>query len=172
MRPSVSAASSLESFTSKLCRFIVKVPRDEGEAINSFAVRRNSEIARLKLETKLSVRSRWALKLVSWVEHLHRHADSPAASCLRCQDDAWLRERRREVGGFGVSRSLHAGETRTRSAGGYPFRWGFKWLEALDSIDDGWPNPSKCKQRTMRKADVLNSQFLKRTVHALAIENG
>ena len=76
------------------------------------------------------------------------------------------------MGGFGVSRSLHAGETRTRSAGGYPFRWGFKWIEALEVIDDGWPNPTKCKQRTLRKAEVLNSRFLKRALHAVAIENG
>ena len=51
--------------------------------MNSFVISRNRAIARVKREAKLDIKSWWALKLLGWVEHLHRHPDAPV--CIVCR---------------------------------------------------------------------------------------
>ena len=103
---------------------------------------------------------RWCQKLVSWVEHIRRHHDSLAYAFLTAQGDDWLRERRVEVGAFGVSRSLDAGETRTRAGRGAPQRFFSGWLEALDSQCNGQcTNAQRNKGLTANHANILYRIF-------------
>ena len=169
LRPSVSVADKFEAQINKLARFIVGVrPRFE-ETKARFVVRRNSEVARNKVLAGFDFRSRWGYKLATWVEHINRHPKSPAFALLESQDDFWLRERRVEVGKFGVSRSVHSGETRTRQPGSV-LRWGSTWIEKIRLLDDdGWENPTKCKSLSKRRAHLVTRLFLTHSSALLAI---
>ena len=124
----------------------------------SFCIRRNSAVAQLKQKVGFSMRFRWCQKFVSWVEHIRRHHDSLAYAFSTAQGDDWLRERRTEVGAFGISQSLDAGETRTRSGRGVPHRFFSGWLEALDARCDGLcTNPRRDKAFTVSHANMLYS---------------
>ena len=80
----------------------------------------------------MCIRSRWANRLVSWVEHLHRHKATWAYQLLVTQDDEWLRIMRLLAG----SPSYEAGVTGTRVGRGFPLRWGAGWLDAV-SLNGG-----------------------------------
>ena len=105
----VSVAEKFEAQINKLARFIVGVKPRFGETRASFAIRRNSEVARHKSVAGFDFRGRWGYKLATWVEHIHRHAESPAFVLSESQDDFCLRKRRIEVGMFGISRSVSQG---------------------------------------------------------------
>ena len=126
----------------------------------AFCARRNSEVSKRKQRAGLELRKRWALKLVTWVEHLHRHPSHPGMAMLNSQSDEWLRERRHEAGHFNSARTVHAGETRTRSGAGTPNRWCSRWLETIAFSEDGWPNPQKNKRFSEQKANFLFLHFI------------
>ena len=137
MRPLKQRGRELEAFSNRLISRIIGLRPMEEESKASFCIRRNSAVAQLKRKVGFSMRFRWCQKLVSWVEHIRRHHDSLAYSFSTAQGDDWLRERRAEVGAFGISRSLDAGETKKRMGRGAPHRFFSGWLEALDAQCDG-----------------------------------
>ena len=171
LRPSVAVAEKFDAQINKLARYIVgAVPRSE-ETKDRFCIRRNSEVARVKNLAGFDFRGRWGLKLATWVEHIHRHPESPAFALLESQDDSWLRERRIDVGMFGSARSIHSGETRTRESGSV-LRWGSVWIEKVQFLsDDGWNNPSSCKTLSRSRADLIVRLFLSRSSGLLAIRD-
>ena len=120
-------------------------------------------------EVGAEVRRRWAYKVVTWIEHLRRHPDTVGCRFSEIQNDEWLRSQRLSVGMFGISRSLEAGETRTRSGAGYPIRSGANWLEAL-SKDGGLRNPERSKSVSKANADILfQFMFARKTSTSLSV---
>ena len=116
--------------------------------------RRNLLASGLKRRVGAEVRRRWAYKVVTWIEHLRRYPDSIGCQFLGIQDDNWLRSQRLRVGMFGASRTLDAGETRTRSGAGYPIRFCANWLDKL-SENEGLCNPERSKSVSRANADAL-----------------
>ena len=114
LRPVVSVAEKFEAHINKLARFVVGVRPLLEDTKAQFSIRRNSEIARYKSLAGFDFRGRWGYKLATWVEHIHRHPESPAFALLESQDDSWLRQRRIDVGKFGGSRSIHSGDQDQR----------------------------------------------------------
>ena len=171
LKPSVALASRLDSSLNKLIKFIVGVRPLLGESPAEFCKRRNRVVASEKTRAKFDMRLKWAKKLTTWVEHLHRHPENVSLSLTQTQDDSWLRERRREAGGFGASRSEHRGATNTRAGCGVPIRWGERWLEDIGSLGSTgpWENPSKSIPITMLRANALRSRYLTRMSPTLAI---
>ena len=169
IRPTASSAQQLDACINKLCRFVVGLKPCLGETAESFVRRRNSAISRQKSAVKFDLRLRLAQRLASWVEHCRRHPQSPACLCLDAQDDSWLRERRVEMGRFSNSRTLHAGETGTRSGGGFPHRWGSGWVEFVGESELGWDNPTRSKCLTRQRAEIIKNQFLSTASSQLAI---
>ena len=100
--------------------------------------RRTSEIAQLEESCHFDVRSRWALRLVSWVEHMFRHKSSPSFQFLDVQTDAWLRQQMREAGMSSTSGTVHGGATNTKSGPGNPLRWCHRWVEHVAFSEEGW----------------------------------
>ena len=172
IKPTINAAERFDSHINKLARFIVKVQLQAGDDRETFCRRRNSQIARFRKLAEFDFRCRWGLKLATWVEHLHRHRESPAFALLTTQDDAWLRQRRMEVGMFGKSRGLYSGETRTKALGTVQ-RWGTSWLERVrDLHEHGWDNPTRIKAHSQSRAHTIVSNFLTRSSAALALGDG
>ena len=130
LRPGVTKAQALDTHINKLCRRILRLPRLEGEEIDVFAIRRMSAISDLKAQVGIDIRGRWATKLVSYVEHCHRHKLLPWCF-MNSQTDRWLREQRAKIGKFGSSRKPEGGETGTRAGLGYPWRWAERWYEGV-----------------------------------------
>ena len=124
-----------------------------------------------KAAAKISIRKRWCMRLIAWLEHIRRHPDSPSFALLLAQDDGWLRERRREVGSFGNSRTAEAGKTQTRAGPGFPIRFFSNWLEALDS-QGVIVNPSRSKDITKAGAERLYKIVFDVQVSPLAIQDG
>ena len=129
-RPVSAAAAALEAAFNRILFRIVAVKPESDETPARFCKRRNSMIAELKRDHGLCVRTRWALRLISWVEHMYRHPETFAFQLVITQDDEWLRMQRASVGS-----SIFAGFTRTRAGPGCPLRWGTNWLEA---VGEGW----------------------------------
>ena len=155
-RPAKAAASSVEAAHNKILSRILALRPSLDDSAATFSKRRNAAIARLKASHKLCVRSRWAFKLVTWMEHLHRHKDSVAFKLLGVQDDECLRTCRYLAG----SQSLDAGATGTRAGRGYPLRWGAVWIEAVGLKCGGWENARRDKKLTASRVASLLT-FLK-----------
>ena len=102
----------------------------------------------------LSVRYEWALSLVRWVEHLHRHPLIPAALLLTVQDDLWVQTvRALNMTAMNFDGFL-AGATRTRVGAGRPIRWAETWLSALQS-ELGLDNRTRQKKLTKTRAEFV-----------------
>ena len=85
---------------------------------------------------------------------MYRHNNAPSFLLTRSQDDEWLRTCRILMGGFGPPRSVDGGSTGIRSAGGYPMRWGEKWLEVIEKEGGGWENPNRVKSVCKSRASL------------------
>ena len=131
-RLAIAAGADLEAAHNKILSRIVGLKLEEDDTAASYSIRRNSVISQVKTRHKMCIRSRWANRLVSWVEHLHRHKATWAYQLLVTQDDEWLRIMRLLAG----SPSYEAGVTGTRVGRGFPLRWGAGWLEAV-SLNGG-----------------------------------
>ena len=160
--PAVKTAEAIEASCNKFAKFIAGVRRLETDDARSFVTRRNSVVASLKRDCSFDIRSRWAIRIVSWVEHMFRHQDRPSFHFLNSQTDPWLRARRREAGLSGLSRTLRGGATNTRCGPGAPLRWGNIWFEYILFTETGWHNPTKDKSQTRLNADLLLENFLVR----------
>ena len=154
IRPIKTNLELLETACNRFVRFIVGTQIKAEETPDSFNVRRNHEVRAAKVAVDLDIRRRICFRLCSWVEHLHRHTSQFASDVLHCQGTDWLRQLRADLA---PPKSGHAqsGRTQTRAGAGEPFRWNFGWMEEIESVDDGWPNPDKLKGRTSAKADAL-----------------
>ena len=157
IRPVAKNIDGIVSHVNKLSRFVCPVKLINDESKDEYVIRRNKEIARVKADVKFCIRTRYCNKLVSWVMHLHRHKDLPSFLILQCQNDEWLRARRERIGRFGKSRSIDAGETRTRQHSGYPLRWATGWYEALAFQGHGWENSNRDKELITTVAQLLYS---------------
>ena len=162
LSPAVKTAESLEASCNKIIKFIAGVRRLDGDDAKSFVLRRNSVVSDLKHNCGFDIRSRWAIRIVSWVEHMFRHQDRPSFQFLNVQTDPWLRERRREAGLSGPSRTLRGGATNTRHGPGAPLRWGNTWFEHILFSETGWHNPTKMRSQTKFNAEFLRANFLLR----------
>ena len=146
----------------------MKLNRASTETVDGFVIRRNRAIAVARNEGGGSLRERWGLKLVSWVEHVYRHPESVACQLLQTQDDDWLRTMRILAGRTGVHHNMYAGETRTRTAGIAPQRWGENWVDFV-RWEKGWDNPARSKALTKARARLLVDNFILSTSsHRLA----
>ena len=171
LRPVKTLGNQLDTFNNRiLSRIIALKPRSDDSA-ESFCVHRNHVIKQLKEECSFSMRSRWCMKVVGWVEHIRRHQGCTSFCFLISQGDDWLRERRREAGGLGRMRTLESGETRTRMGAGHPNRFATIWLEQLDMLCGGvCENPQRQKSVTKQHAEDLYSLiFEERSLARLAL---
>ena len=76
VRPQPSTFSKLEAYYNKFLHRIVHVQRRE-ETLDAFVIRHNHEVSSWRMKAKIDVRFRYALRLVGFVEHMHRHKSSP-----------------------------------------------------------------------------------------------
>ena len=160
LRPSKKTGSQLEGFHNRFVCRILGVDKLAEEDLATFVRRRNSLVSSFKRENKIDIRARWALKLVTWVEHVFRHRERPAFSLLACQNDDWLRTQRALAGNMSGNRGLDAGATSTRSGRGAPIRWGSHWIEFIQQLH-GWGNLSRDKQQSCLRASSLDAQFIR-----------
>ena len=170
MRPNKTHGERLEAYNNKFLFRIIGYRPAEGETVRSFCVRRNHAVRQLKLDAKIDVRRRWIYKVTTWIEHLRRHPSCIGNILLNSQGDEWLRERRRRVGKFGRSRTEDAGETATRSVGGFPHRYASTWLEAMDTSSSGFCNPLRSKSKSHENANSLY-EFIYNPPAMLALED-
>ena len=171
MRQSKAYGNALDSYNNKFVFRILGLRPTGQESKESFCVRRNHAVRQAKIEAKLDIRRRWMYKICTWIEHLRRHDDSIAHTCLMAQGDAWLRDRRRAVGKCGKSRSEHSGETATRSGAGPVHRFASGWLEYMDAtLAEGLRNPSKCKNASRTHSEHLH-EFIFNGEQSFAIQD-
>ena len=157
IRPVGKNIDGIASHVNKLSRIVLRVKPLTDEPKDAYVIRRNRELARTMADVDFCIKSRYCNKIVSWVMHLHRHKDSPGFLLLQCQNDEWLRSQRERIGSFGKSRSLGAGETRTRTHSGFPLRWASGWYETLASCGQGWENPNRDKGCIKTNAQLLHA---------------
>ena len=171
LRPSSNLADTLEACLNRFIKFIVGVKPQHDEPPKAFCIRRNGIIAREKSRANFDMRLKWAKKLVTWVEHIHRHPENPSVSLTLAQGEGWLRERRREAGSFGSKRSENSGATNTRSGSGLPIRWGERWLEDIGQmgVSESWSNLSKSKRVSNSRANALKMRYLTRQSPMLSL---
>ena len=111
---------------------ILGIERRPNEELASFVIRRNSSVARFKIEGKIEMRARWGLKLATWTEHVYRHRVNLSYLLLQCQNGDSLRNQRAIICKFGRSRSLNGEETDARAGLGVPNRWASRWLDLVE----------------------------------------
>ena len=149
------------------------------ETPEAFCIRRNRATANAKASAGIDIKFRFAYKLATWLEHVYRHKAFPSYRMLQCQDNNWLRQRRRSVGKFGSSRSLDHGETATRSGPGPPLRWAGVWVEEMSDRAGGWENAARSKEISKSRALHLKQHYLCRSnrsrlalVDAASVQHG
>ena len=70
--------------------------------------------------------------LARWIQHVFRHASTPAYLLLHSQNAAWLRHVRVLNGrSLRYVDGVNAGETCARGESGNVVRWAGRWLEAV-----------------------------------------
>ena len=90
----------------------------DDESPERFCRRRNRVVAVERDRAGLDVQRDWALCLVRWMEHLHRHPSYPASLLLAVHDDIWLQTLRALHSSEGSDVALRAGRTGTRAGKG------------------------------------------------------
>ena len=113
-----------------------------------------------------------ACKLVTWVEHLHRHVRSPSFRLLQSQDGLCLETCRYLVGHFGKSRTPKSGEIYTRSGPGFPMRWAGGWVAKIGEREGGWENARKDKGISKERASFLIRNFMNPVSPQSALDGG
>ena len=152
--PSLAAGRTVEAWHNKIIARIIRVPKSDLETAEHYSKRRNKVVAVERDRAGLSVRYEWALSLVRWVEHLHRHPLIPAALLLTVQDDLWVQTvRALNMTAMNFDGFL-AGATRTRVGAGRPIRWAETWLSALQS-ELGLDNRTRQKKLTKTRAEFV-----------------
>ena len=135
---------ALETEDNKYVGFIVGARPMPTESKEAFVIRKSREVALAKAAVGLDVKRRTCWKIVTWMEHIHRHPCQPCLDLLLCQNSNWLQSRRAEYGGR---------RTRSRANPGVPMRWETGWLQAMED----WSNEAKDKSVTARRADQLHA---------------
>ena len=170
LRPSRALGDSLEKGQNKILTRIIKLHRNQSDTVEAFVINRNRAVARARDEGGVSLRERWGVRLVSWVEHVFRHPESLAFQLLHVQDDEWLQTMRILVGRSGGGFNMFGGETQTRTAGIAPQRWGEGWVD-LVRREKGWENPARSRALTKARARLVIDNFiLSVSQHRLALE--
>ena len=135
----------------ELLSLVVGARPREGESKAGFCIRRNREVSNEIVRARASIAGHWAMKTVTWIEHLGRHPKSPAALLLKEQTPEWL-ETCRILAGTSQHASSTAGRTMTRSGRGQPVRYLGQWWRHID-----FRNPKKDKNLSHERAGWLDT---------------
>ena len=129
--PLPSAARLIEGWYNRILHRMIPVAAQGDVDAASFCRLRNRVVSLEKQRAGLDVKKDWALCLARWMEHVQRHAESPAHRILSVQDDLWLETMRALHSTEGSDDALRAGRTGTRSGRGRPIRWSAGWVTAV-----------------------------------------
>ena len=140
----------------KLVGFICGSRPTAEESAEVFVRRRRREVKFHIVNGRAALSDHWALKLVTWLEHLQRHQGCPASLLLQEQTPAWLETCRILSGRALMYRSDHGGQTRTRSGRGQPIRYLGQWWEHI-KLD----NPDKDKKISRLRAQELKTLVMR-----------
>jgi hypothetical protein len=135
--------SELDASHNKLVKRVIGLRPTEGETQEEFCRRRNRVIAKEIGDAKAVLSVQWSFKVISWLEHLARHPDCPAARLLSEQTPLWV-EACRVLSGVSNTRTM------TRAGPGRPLRFLGPWWNDL-----ALENPGKSKALTKQRAETL-----------------
>ena len=147
LRPIKTNIAALETEANKFTAYIVGARPTASETKETFMRRKNREISAAKLEVNLDIPHWHCWKLISWMEHIHRHPEQPCLEALLCQNAEWLQARRSDLGGR---------RTQSRTHAGPPIRWDSGWVQAITERIAHWDNAEKTKAVTSEKANLLH----------------
>ena len=123
-----------------------------------FCKRRNAEAKLLTCGARARLSDHWALKVVTWLEHLARHPGCPASRLLQEQTPLWLETCRVLSGRSFYYPSDSGGQTMTRSGRGQPVRYLSEWWEQIK-----FDNPNKDRGVSRRRAHQLKELVMRRS---------
>jgi len=152
----VQHGNDLEAYYNKFVHRILRIQPLDAESARAYCIRRNRLTADIKQQCNINVRFRWCVRVTTWLEHLFRHPDGVGFVLLLVQDAEWLRSKREECRGSGVSRTIDAGEARTRAGPGAPLRFCDTWFERLKSFGY-FENPQRSREISKETANSLYS---------------
>jgi len=152
------AAKSVDAAGGKIAQFIVSARPRPTETKESFCKRRNAEAKLLTCEARARLSDHWALKVVTWLEHLARHPGCPASRLLREQTPLWLETCRILSGRSIYYPSDSGGQTMTRNGRGQPVRYLGKWWERMK-----FDNPDKKRGVSRLRAQQLKELVMRRS---------
>ena len=151
-----SDVRDIDACNRKLLFLIVGLRPEPGEAKQTFCIRRSRAVKRKAARANVDVAKQWALKTVTWLEHLHRHPDSPAARLVVEQTPQWLETCRILAGRALFFASDAAGITATRSGAGRPVRYLGEWWRITS-----FENAAKDKALSLQRADLIRSVVMR-----------
>ena len=142
--------------------YIIGAHPAAGESIEIFCTRRNRKISLEASIAGATLSDLWALKTVTWLEHLKRHPASPAAQLIEEQTPAWLETLRILSGRYLCYPAGAGGLTGTRSGAGQPVRYLGRWWECIT-----FDNPEKRRSLSQRRAGELKLHMQQRQFSSL-----
>ena len=140
----------------KLLSLIVGVLPALDETAADFCIRRNRLVSHEAAKSDLKLADQWALKTVTWIEHLMRHPRCPAARLLQQQTPQWLETMRILSGRSLYHTSDRAGNTMTRSGRGQPIRYLGEWWRTI-----AFDSPSK--ERVISRQNAIALRYFYRS---------
>ena len=151
-----AAAKSVDAAGGKVAQLILGARPRPTETKESFCKRRNAEAKLLTCGARARLSDHWALKVVTWLEHLARHPGCPASRLLQEQTPLWLETCRVLSGRSFYYPSDSGGQTMTRSGRGQPVRYLSQWWEQIK-----FDNPNKDRGVSRRRAHQLKELVMR-----------
>ena len=142
----------IEACNRKLMSFILGLRPEVGESKESFCIRRSRAIKHNAGIANIDLAGQWALKTVTWLEHLQRHPICPAARLLADQTPEWLETCRILAGMSLFYPSDRAGVTMTRGGAGKPVRYLGQWWRSMT-----FDNAARDKALSRARAEQLRA---------------
>ena len=152
-----TSAARIDAANCKLIGFICGSRPATGESIEEFCRRKRREAKSATINARAMLSDLWALKTMTWLEHLQRHPSCPASMLIQEQTPDWLETCRILSGRSLVYQSDFGGQTMTRSGRGQPIRYLGKWWQQI-KVD----NPDKDVRVSRRRAQELKACIMHR----------
>ena len=137
--PCRTTEEAIDRLQFQILGFMQRLRKAADETPQQYAIRRGRTMSR-------ATQSQWSLvhleSCLSWLSHMQRHPDCPAARALSTQDSEWVKRQRTTSGS--ITR------TNTRSAAAKVYRWDqVGWTRAFD------PAGTRDKERVRALARAL-----------------